>query len=290
MTRIVLVLLWLLHWLPLPLLAALGRALGWLLYRLGHARRQVVLTNLGLCFPGMPEAERSALAVRHFEAVGRSLLERGLAWWASDRRMRRLVRIEHLERLHTLKGRPLILLVPHFVGLDMCATRLALEINAASVYSKQKDPLIDRMLYHGRTRFGDQYILSRQEGMRPVIRALKDGRPLYYLPDMDYGPRDAIFVPFFGVPAATIPGVSRLARLTGAAVLPCIARMLPDGRGYVLEIREAWADFPGESIEEDTRRMNACIEACVLEIPEQYYWVHKRFKTRPPGEKSPYEG
>jgi KDO2-lipid IV(A) lauroyltransferase len=229
------------------------------------------------------------LVIRHFEAVGRSLLERGLAWWASESRMRRLVRIDHLERLRALEGRPVILLVPHFVGLDVCATRLALEINAASVYSKQKDPLIDRMLYHGRTRFGDQYILSRQEGMRPIIRALKDGRPLYYLPDMDYGPRDAIFVPFFGVPTATIPGVSRLARLTGATVLPCIARMLPGGRGYVLDIREPWTGFPGADPEEDTRRMNAYIETCVLEMPEQYYWVHKRFKTRPPGEKSPYK-
>jgi KDO2-lipid IV(A) lauroyltransferase len=289
LTRLALAVLWLLHWLPLPVLAAVGRALGRLLHRLGRTRRQVVMTNLGLCFPGMPEAEKSALAVRHFEAIGRSLLERSLAWWASESRIRRLVRIENLERLRALEGRPLILLVPHFVGLDMCGTRIALEANVTSIYSKQKDPLIDRMLFHGRTRFGNQYILSRQEGMRPIVRALKDGRPLYYLPDMDYGPRDAIFVPFFGVPAATIPALSRLARLTDAAVLPCIACMLPGGRGYVFDIREAWTDFPGASIEADTRRMNAYIEACVLEMPEQYYWVHKRFKTRPQGEKSPYD-
>jgi Kdo2-lipid IVA lauroyltransferase/acyltransferase len=286
MTRVWVALLWLLHWLPLPALAALGRGLGALAYPIAKERRQVTLTNLRLCFPETADSERESLARRHLQLVMRSMLERSLCWWASAGRMRRLARIEGLERLRALEGRPLILLVPHFVGLDMCATRLALEINAASVYSKQKDPVIDRLLYHGRTRFGDQFILSRQEGMRPIVKALRAGRPLYYLPDMDYGRRDALFVPFFGVPAATIPGVSRLARLTGAAVLPCIARMLPDG--YVLDIREPWVDFPGADAEADTRRMNAYIEDCVRESPEQYYWVHKRFKTRPPGESRIY--
>jgi KDO2-lipid IV(A) lauroyltransferase len=288
LTRLGVGLLWLLHWLPLPLLALLGRGLGRLALALGRERREVVQTNLRLCFPDLPADERERLARRHFEAVGRSLLERGLCWWAGEARLRRLVRIEGLERLRALQDRPLILLVPHFVALDLCATRLALEIDATSVYSKQKDPLVDRLLYRGRTRFGDQFIVSRQEGMRPILRALKQNRPLYYLPDMDYGPRDAIFVPFFGVAAATVPGVSRLARLTGAAVLPCLARMRPAGAGYVLDIREAWRDFPGADLEADTRRMNACIEDWVREMPEQYYWVHKRFKTRPPGEPRIY--
>ena len=290
MTRLGLFVMWLLHWLPLPALAVVGRGLGRLLHRFGRERRQVVLINLGLCFPAMSDAEKSAVARRHFEVVGRSLLERGLAWWASESRLRRLVRIEHLDRLRALEGRPLILLVPHFVGLDMCATRLALEINAASIYSRQKDPLVDRMLYRGRTRFGDQFILSRQAGMRPIVRALKEGRPLFYLPDMDYGSRDAIFVPFFGVPAATVPGVSRLARLTGAAVLPVIAHM--DADGYRIEIGAPWSDFPSGTgaagVEGDTRRMNAWLEAEIVKMPDQYYWVHKRFKTRPPGEKRFY--
>jgi KDO2-lipid IV(A) lauroyltransferase len=288
LTRLGVGLLWLLHWLPLPLLALLGRGLGRLAYALGRERREVVHTNLRLCFPEMPAVERERLARRHFAAVGRSLLERGLCWWAGAERLRRLVRIEGLERLRALRDQPLILLVPHFVALDLCATRLALEINATSVYSKQKDPVVDRLLYRGRTRFGDQFIVSRQEGMRPIIRALKQNRPLYYLPDMDYGPQDSIFVPFFGVPAATIPGVSRLARLTGAKVLPCLARMRPGGAGYVLDIRPAWTDFPGADVETDTHRMNACIEGWVREMPEQYYWVHKRFKTRPPGEPRIY--
>lgn len=288
MTRLTVGVLWILQLLPLSVLAALGNALGLAFNALAQERRRVVLTNLRLCFPHMDEDERRRLARRHMQAVGRSLLERGLCWWASAVRMRRLVCIEGLGRLKALEGKPLILLVPHFVGLDICATRLALEINAVSIYSNQKNQVLNKLLYHGRTRFGDQFILSRQEGMRAIIKAMRAGRPLYYLPDMDYGPRDALFVPFFGVPAATIPGVSRLARLADATVLPCIARMLPGGRGYVLDIREAWQDFPGESVEADTRRMNAYIEDCVRQMPEQYYWVHKRFKTRPPGEAKLY--
>ena len=232
------------------------------------------------------EAEREALARRHFAAFGRSFIERGLLWWASPTRLRRIVRVEGLQHLDAQLGRPVILLVPHFVGLDMGWTRLTLERDMVSIYANQKNLLFNAALYKGRTRFGQSVLLSRQEGTRPAIRAMKAGMPFYYLPDMDYGERDTIFVPFFGVPAATITGLSRLARMTGAVVLPVITRMEADG--YVVTIGPAWADYPGESIEADTRRMNAFIEAEALKMPEQYFWLHKRFKTRPPGEKRVY--
>ncbi|GAB1394349.1 lipid A biosynthesis lauroyl acyltransferase [Rhodocyclaceae bacterium] len=284
MSRLSLGLMWLLHWLPLPWLAACGRLFGRLFYRFGHARRHIALTNLGLCFPTLSKAERSALARRHFEAFGRSFLERGLLWWASPARIRRIVKLEGLA--HLLHDRPVILLAPHFVGLDMGWTRLTLERNLVSMYANQKNPVFNAALYRGRLRFGASELLSRQEGMRRAIKALKAGIPFYYLPDMDYGRQDAIFVPFFGVPAATITGLSRLARMTGAAVLPAITRMQDDG--YVVEIGTAWNDFPGESVEADTRRMNAFIEVAVRQMPEQYFWLHRRFKTRPPGEMRPY--
>jgi len=289
MTRLTLILMWLLHWLPLPLLAACGRGFGRLFYGFGRHRRHVALTNLGLCFPQLSEAEKSALARRHFAAFGRSFLERGLLWWASPERIRRLVKVEGLERLQALQGRPVILLVPHFVGLDMGWTRLALELDMVSIYANQKNPLFNAALYQGRLRFGQSELLSRQEGTRRAIKAIKAGRPFYYLPDMDYGSRDTIFVPFFGVPAATITGLSRLVRMTGAAVLPVITRMTDTG--YVVAIGAPWADYPapGEAgIAADTRRMNAFIEAEVLKMPEQYFWLHKRFKTRPPGENRLY--
>lgn len=288
MTRLVLALMWLLHWLPLAAQAPLGRTLGRLLYLFAIERRGIALTNLRLCFPELPEAERIALARRHFAAFGRSFLERGLLWWASPKRLRRLTKIEGLEHLQGLSGRPALLLVPHFVGLDMGGTRLMLETDIVSIYANQKNLLFNAALLKGRSRFGGSILLSRQEGTRKAIKAMKAGKPFYYLPDMDYGQRDTLFVPFFGVPAATITGLSRLARISGAAVLPVIARMLPGSAGYVVEIGPPWQDFPGPSIEADTLRMNAFIEDEVKRMPEQYFWLHKRFKTRPPGEKSPY--
>ena len=286
MTRIALAFMWLCHGLPMPALAALGRAFGRLLYAFGRERRHVALTNLQLCFPAMTAAQRETLARRHFEAFGRSFLERGLLWWASAGRIRSIVRVEGLERLAALGDRPVILLVPHFVGLDMGWTRLTLELGMVSIYANQKNLLFNAALLKGRTRFGDSLLLSRQEGTRKALKAMKAGKPFYYLPDMDYGQRDTIFVPFFGFPTATITGLSRLARMGNAAVVPVITRM--EGRGYVVEIGTPWTDYPGADIEADTRRMNAFIEAEVLKMPEQYFWLHKRFKTRPAGEKGVY--
>jgi KDO2-lipid IV(A) lauroyltransferase len=142
-------------------------------------------------------------------------------------------------------------------------------------------------LYRGRMRFGAQRLFSRQEGIRVALAELKKGRPFYYLPDMDYGPRDALFVPFFGVPAATITGLARLARLAGAAVVPCVTRRLPGGR-YGVRCEPAWDNYPSGDLEADTRRMNAWIEERVRDLPEQYLWTHKRFKTRPRGEERWY--
>lgn len=288
LTRLGIGILWLLHFLPLSLQAAIGNGMGRLLYPLARQRRHIALTNLRLCFPQLSEDERQALARRHFQVVARSYLEHGLCWWAPRERIERLARIKGIEHLRAHAGKPVILLAPHFVGLDFAASRLALEINTVSVYSRQKNAVIDQLLYRGRTRFGDQRIVSRQEGLRMTVRMMREGWPLFYLPDMDYGARDAIFVPFFGVPAATITGLSRLCRLTGAVVVPVIAEMLDGGAGYVIHVGEAWRDFPGASVDEDTQRMNAFIEAQLRKMPEQYYWVHKRFKTRPPGEPGFY--
>src|SRR6266850_1396858 len=183
---------------------------------------------------------------------------------------------------------PLILLAPHFVGLDAGCTRLTCEIDMAGIYAKQKDAFFDALLLSGRTRFGHQRAISRQEGVRPALAALKEGIPFYYLPDQDYGPRDAIFVPFFAASAATITGLSRMTRLTGARIVPCVTRMLPGDAGYELRCYPVWENFPGEDDAADARRMNAFIEERVREMPEQYFWTHKRFKTRPEGEPKWY--
>ncbi len=286
--RLVLFLSWLLHFLPLALLAPLGQGVGMLLYALGRERRRVARINLRLCFPELTERERESLLRRHFRAFGRSLVEYGILWWSPKARVQRLVRIEGLENWQAAAGKPTIWLAPHFVGLDMGGVRLTTEFPLVSIYSRQKHARFDRLLRHGRTRFGDTTLFSRQDGIRPVVKALRGGLPFYYLPDQDFGARDSLFVPFFGVPAATITGLSRLARATGALVVPCITRQLPGGAGYVLKFYPPWEDFPGTDIESDTLRMNEFIEARVREMPEQYFWLHKRFKTRPPGEAPLY--
>jgi len=281
--------LWLLHLLPLPLLRGLGWLLGRLLYRLGRERRAVALTNLRLCFPEKTEAEREELARRHFVCFARAVLDRTLGWWASKDRLERLIRVSGREHLQDAENqsRPVLILAPHFVGLDAGALRISMFGKACSVFSNQKNPVFNKLLYEGRRRFSDILLLSRQDGMRKIVKAMKDGYPFYYLPDMDFGREDSIFVPFFGVPAATIPGVSRLVRLTGAKVVVCLTWQVADG--YEVEIMPPWENFPGESVEADTAFVNRFIESQVLRKPEQYFWLHKRFKTRPPGEQRFYK-
>ncbi len=286
-TYVLLGLLWVLHLLPLPLLRALGAGLGRMLYAFGRERRNVALTNLRLCLPSLSETEREQLARRHFVAFSQAVLDRTLLWWASKERLADLITVEGAEHLIDPEGKPLLILAPHFVGLDAGATRISFYGKACSVFSNQKNPVLNKLMYEGRRRFSDILLLSRQDGMRKIVKAMKDGYPFYYLPDMDFGPKESIFVPFFGVPAATIPGVARLVRLTGAKVVTCVTRQTPTG--YVVEVSPPWQDFPGESVEADTEFVNRFIEGQVLRMPEQYFWLHKRFKTRPPGEQRFYK-
>ena len=287
--RLVLSLSWLLHWLPLPVLAWLARGLGSMLYLVGRSRRRVALKNLSLCFPELSVQQQRRIARDHFRSFSQVVLEQGLLWWASDRRFQRLIRVQGMEHWRAVETRPIIWLAPHFAGLDWAGVRLSAERPVASVYSRQNSELLNRMLLKGRNRFNQSVLFSRQDGLRGVVKALRQGTSFYYLPDLDFGRRDALFVPFFGVLAATVTGLSRIAKLTNALVLPVIARQLPGGRGYDVTIYPAWADFPTDDVAADTRRMNAFIEARIKEMPEQYLWTHKRFKTRPEGEPSFYD-
>jgi KDO2-lipid IV(A) lauroyltransferase len=272
--------------LPLPALRALGGVLGTLAWWLARPRRHVTLVNLRLCFPDMPESERRRVGHEHFRWFMRSILERFVFWFGPPERIRALVRLEGEDILRAHLGRPLIILAPHFVALDGCGMRLAMISGFVTMYQPQKNPVLDAAMRAGRERFGGAVVLSRRQGVRAAVRLVRDGLPFYYLPDMDLGARDAVFVPFFGVPAATVTGTARLVQLTGAAVVPFVSRMTPDG--YVGRFHPAWQDFPGDDVEAATRRMNAFIEERVREMPAQYLWSHKRFKTRPPGEPNPY--
>lgn len=292
--RVFLGLMWLLHWLPLPVLAALGQGLSVVLYRLAGSRRRIALRNLELCFPHMPPAEREAVAREHFGWLTRSLLERSVLWYASPKRIKRLIHIEGdiglAERVFQTEGRPTMWLCPHFVGLDVAgaAVLLCQPRPAASIYQTQSNPVIDAAMRHGRLRLGNAEIFPRSDSVKPLFRAVKQGRAFFNLPDMDFGARDAAFVPFFGVPAATLLAPSRLARMLNMVVQPVIAELLPGGQGYKVHFLPPLDNFPTDDAENDTRRLNAHIESEILRRLPQYLWVHKRFKTRPPGEAGFY--
>lgn len=282
-------LLWLLHWLPLPLQAALGNGLGWLLSMKPGRRRRIVATNLALCFPDTPAAVRQSWLRQTFQSSMRAVLEHGLLWWSSEARLRRLIRIDNPEAAMGDGVRPVIWLAPHFVGLDMGGVRLAMDRTVASMYARSKDPVTGKMMLHGRSRFSSPVLFSKSDGIKPVLKTLKQGLPFYYLPDQDQGRRNAVFAPFFGIPAATLSALPRLARVTGAQVVPVVTRQLPGGQGYRVRFYPAWDNFPSEDLEADVARMNAFIEARIRELPGQYLWLHRRFKTRPEGEPSLYE-
>ncbi len=287
MSRLVFAFMWLLRFFPLRIIARIGEGTGSMMYWLIPERRKVTRINLGLCFPEWSNEKRERLARAHFRAFVRSFLERGILWWSSRERIRELVSLENLSCLSSIleDKKPVIIFAPHFVGLDATLSRLSLDFPVAMMYARQKDPLFERLLYRGRSRFGGR-MFPRQAGVKEGLQAIASGALYYYLPDLDYGRNRSIFVPFFGVPAATVTGLSYIARTAGAAVVPCVTRMLPGG-GYAAKLYPAWEGFPSGddagAVEADTKRMMAFIEERVLEMPEQYFWMHKRFKTRPEG-------
>ena len=281
MSRIVFAFMWLVHFLPLGVQACIGNSIGRGLFWLIPERRKVTRINLGKCFPRRSEEEREQLARAHFSAFTRAFIEQGNLWWSSRERIREMVQLEGMENL---KGHPkTIVFAPHFVGFEATLMRLGLEFPMAMMYSRQKDPRFEAQLYKGRTRFGS-HMYPRQGGIKKGIEIINSGTLYYYLPDLDFGPKRSVFVPFFGVPAATVTGLAYIARMTGAAVVPCVTRMLPGGGGYRARLYPPWRDFPSGDEVRDARRMMAFIEERVLEMPEQYFWLHKRFKTRPEGE------
>jgi KDO2-lipid IV(A) lauroyltransferase len=289
-SRLLLAALWLLHWLPLPLLAAIGRMVGRVLHALAGSRRAIARRNLALCLPAMDEAGRDALVREHFQWLGRSILERGLLWYASPARLKRLIHVEGEVALAERSERPVMWLVPHFMGLDVAgaATQLFQTQYVASIYQEQSDAVMDAAIRRGRLRFNQGEVFPRSDSAKPLIRAIRKGAAFFNLPDMDFGERDAAFVPFFGVPAATLLAPSRMARALDMVVQPVIAEMLPGGQGYRVRFLAPWDDFPSEDALADTARMNRWIEGEIRRNPAQYLWVHKRFKTRPPGEATLY--
>ncbi|MCU0763929.1 MAG: lipid A biosynthesis acyltransferase [Hydrogenophaga sp.] len=273
--------------LPLSWVRAIGWMLGVLLHAVVLRRRRIARINWALCFPEQSEAQRKRAIRRHFIVFAQAWLDRSWLWEGSPDKVRNRLRL--VGDLKALEGTsPTVLFAPHFVGMDAgwIALTALLQRRFCGIYAEQLNADVDRWMAQGRQRFGEPHIVARRQGLKPLIAALRAGEPLYLLPDMDHGPRDSVFVPFFGVQTATLPSLSRFARLSDAKVVPVVSRMTPFG--YEVAIHAPWQAYPTRDVEADTARMNCELETMIRSMPEQYYWVHKRFKTRPPGEASPY--
>jgi len=288
--RLLLAFLWIFQRLPLALQARVGNAIGRLGFHLVASRRRVALRNLELCFPEVSSAERERLAKEHFRWLGRSLLERGLLWYASPERLRTIIHVEGDVHLAERSERPVMWLTPHFMGLDFAGASILLfqKRKGIGIYQEQSNEVMNEALRRGRLRFGNAEIFARDDAGRALVRAIRQGDGFFNLPDMDFGIRDAAFVPFFGVPTATLLAPSRMARALNMIVQPVIAEILPGGQGYRVRYEAPWRDFPSDDAVADSARLNRWIEGEIRKNPAQYLWVHRRFKTRPPGEPSLY--
>ncbi len=273
--------------LPLSWLRLLGRVTGWLFYTVSARRRHVVLTNLKLCFPQFSEPERQELAKTHFILLGQSLWDRAWLWHATESELEK--RIQFTGDFSIFEDTsPLIVLAPHFVGLDAggAAMTVLKRIPMACVYVPLRNAYVEDWVMKGRNRSGHVQSVQRNDGAQPLLKILRQGVRLHYSPDMDFGIQGAVWADFFGVKAATTNTLPRIAKLAGARVCTLVTRLTP--QGYALELGPVWPSFPSHDVQADVRWMNHDIEQQVMKSVAQYYWVHKRFKTRPEGQPPVY--
>ena len=273
--------------LPYGWVARFGSGVGSALHRLPSSRKRIVMTNLRLCFPGRSDADYTALARAHFRHVIRSYVERGIQWFGSAQALSRLVQIDSHIDLQEENAPPTIFMGFHFVGIEAGCMLYSMTFPIAALYMHMSSQRLEKVAKLQRGRFGAQMI-SRSSSARKIVKLLRAGTPVMLAADMDHGIENSVFVPFFGVSTCTLTSVSRLAKLGGARVVPFLTEVLPDYQGYKLTIFDALPNFPSASESDDARSMNAFLERQVLRFPEQYYWVHRRFKSRPHGLASVY--
>ncbi|MEH3024357.1 MAG: lipid A biosynthesis lauroyl acyltransferase [Pseudomonas oryzihabitans] len=283
-------LLWLLVQLPYAVLLRLADGLGWVFYRAAGERRAIARRNLELCFPQLDDQARERLLKRNFASSAMALLEMAMSWWWPRNRLARLAHIEGLEHLQAAQreGQGVILMALHFTTLEIGAALLGQRHTIDGMYRQHKNPVFDFIQRQGRERHNLDATAIEREDVRTMLKVLRAGRAIWYAPDQDYGAKQSLFVPLFGIPAATVTATTKFARLGRARVLPFTQERLADGSGYRLVIHPPLADFPGETEEADCLRINRWVERCVSALPEQYLWAHRRFKTRPPGEPKLY--
>jgi KDO2-lipid IV(A) lauroyltransferase len=274
--------------LPYRLQLGIGRRLGKLFNLLSAYRRTIVRTNLELCFPELTSRERQALEDRFYESLGMTLVETAAGLWAPDSFFEKLGTITGLEHLESARqqGRGVLLLSGHFCSLDFAGRILMNHVPACFTYQELRNKLSDRVARQAREK--NCKLLIHRHDLRGFIRALRSGEIVWYAPDQSQGRKNSVFAPFFDIPANTLTATTRLVKLTGAAVLPFLIQRLPDARGYALTIQPALDNFPGENEVADATRFNALIESQARANPEQYLWIHRRFKCRPKGDPRLY--
>ena len=266
---------------------AIGRGIGWLALRLAGTRRRAAEVNIDLCFPEQSPEWRRRLLRDSFDALGIGLFEFARAWWGEVTPMRRDLRIEGLEHLRALQaeGRGVLLVSGHFMTLEICGRLMCDHVDLAGMYRRHRDPVMEWAVKRGRLRYASA--MFGNGDIRGAVRHLKRGGFLWYAPDQDMRGKDTVFVPFFGHTASTITATHQLARMTGCAVIPYFHRR--EGGKYFLKIGAPLENFPSEDVEADTARVNQAIEAMVREAPDQYLWIHRRFKRQPDGRGKLYQ-
>ncbi len=282
-------LLWLVVQLPYPVIYRLGNAMGRLALRLMKRRAKIAYRNLELCFPEMSEAERHRMVVKNFESVGMGVMETGIAWFWPTKRINRWMDASGLEHIRAVQdsGRGVLLIGIHFLTLEMGARMFGIHNPGIGVYRPNDNPVLDWLQTWGRMR-SNKSMIDRKD-LKGMVRALKNGEIIWYAPDHDYGPRASVFAPLFAVKdAATTSGTWMLAKMSKACVVPFVPRRKPDGKGYELIILEPECNPPLDDAETTAAWMNTIVEKCILMAPEQYMWLHRRFKTRPEGVPSRY--
>ncbi len=269
--------------LPYRLQLFFGKIIGHLFYRVARYRREIAQTNIALCFPELSPAEQEKLVRKHFHSLGISISETAMNWWGSEKKLKKLVTIKNLDNLdNALKqGKGAIILGAHYTTLEISARLFTFYHKFAGSYQKFRNPLFDQLTYNGRERIFDQ-VFDRSD-IRKIFRYIKQNNCMWIATDQDTGLENTVFVPFFGQQAATQTAASRMAKVTKAPVVPYVSRRLDNARGYEIEFFPALENFPSGSLEEDAIRTNQFIEDQVRKAPEQYLWVHRRFKTRPEG-------
>jgi KDO2-lipid IV(A) lauroyltransferase len=277
-----------LSFLPYRLLLVIGKFIGQLFYFFARYRREIVQTNISLCFPELSHLEKNELVKKHFHSLGLIIIETSMVWWWSDEKLRKLVVFKNIDFFDKAlsAGKGGIILGTHFTTIDMSGRLFNLDHKCAVSYQKLRNPLFNKMMVLSREKTFDK-IFKRDE-IRQTFRYIKKNNLMWIASDQDAGIENSLFIPFFGHLAATQTVPSRIAKVTKAPVIPYTTRRLNNGKGYEIEVFPAFDNFPSGSLEEDITRINVFIEQQIRKAPEQYLWAHRRFKTRPEGEEKLY--